>query len=51
MLDFEESLADHVLIASTILATPLRAGFNKVTEITDIPRRLSTKSSVGLFSL
>ena len=31
MLDFEESLTDHVLIASTILATPIRAGFNKVT--------------------
>jgi hypothetical protein len=45
MLDFEEGLANHVLIASTILATPIRAGFNKVTEVT---RRMCHLASSGL---
>jgi hypothetical protein len=45
MLDFEEGLSDHVLIALTILATPIGAGFNKVTGVT---RRMCHLASSGL---
>jgi hypothetical protein len=47
MLDFEESLTNHVLIASTILATSIRAGFNKVTERARLIGHLASSGLLG----
>jgi len=47
MLDFEEGLADHVLIASTILATSISTGFNKVTELTRLMCHLASSGLLG----
>lgn len=47
MLDFEESLADHVLVAPTIFATPIRAGFNEVTRLTRLIGHLASSGLLG----